>query len=235
VYIPDEVAGYVRSLLLEPGAKPGDVFTTAKDLIALAIDVKSYADTRAGYKGSLYTAIAAAQADETTRRAFAATMRTLSTRFGLIAAFDGLAAGGLTVESLDSNQLKVFRDWQQETSGYITDFGAEIFRQGITENEVSARAEAWSSKTLDFIYNRMYALAAPEKRVKRQLGATDSHCPDCVYLADNKVATLKDWQASGWFVKSSKQACHGDHCDCSYVDTEDPVNFDPYKYESQGK
>jgi hypothetical protein len=164
-------------------------------------------------------------------------MRSALRRYGLIAFRDGLLDGGLDPESLGETELKVFREWQAEQSGYVSALGAEVFQQGITEAEVRTRATMWANMSLDRIHSRAKTLAAPKQKARFRLGATKDHCLDCSYL-DGKIATLEDWQKSGWEPRSgisNRHACGGFHCDCGLDDTDDAVNFDPYKYVTRGR
>ena len=180
------------------------------------LPIKSYSDTRALFKGTIYGYIDAAQKDESTRRSFGSSMRTALTRAGTQTMFDALEDGGVKVESFDADQLKLFRDWQSEQSGYVTDFGNEIFKQGITENETRLRTDFWVNKSLDNLYYRALGLVAGSRKYTWRLGGTVDHCATC--LENNgQTKTLKEWQKQG-LPKSHELECGGWLCDCGLIE-----------------
>lgn len=229
-------ARYVRAVLTweEPATRDSikALFAEAADLLAL----KAYGDTKRGFYDAVLAIIRPAQADESTRSQFGARMRSALTRWGLIAFRDGMNEGRYDPESFSKEELAVFRAWQTAQSAYVKDFGAEIFKAGITETEVSTRAQMWTNMSLDQIHQSGRTLATPDQRAVYRIGSTNEHCADCKYL-DGKIATRKDWETSGWQPRSGvpeRHACGQFHCECGLFDTDEPVNFEPSKYKSQG-
>lgn len=178
--------------------------------------IKSYEDTEADFENSIMAIIGSAQQDEVSRAKFGGQMRRICRLSGLQAFRDGLNDGGVDPESLSPEQLAIFRDWQDETSGYISDFGSEIFHVGITPDDVRLRTDYWSNKTLTDIYYRGLVQAAPYKLYRWQYGDTD-HCQTC---KDNngQVKSLKDWQTQG-MPQSSQLTCKGFNCACELLPT----------------
>jgi hypothetical protein len=174
---------------------------------------KDYAATRSDFTDTIYGYIQQAQADETTRRAFAAKMRSALYRSGLTAFRDGMESVGYSPESLSPIELAAYRDWQADQSQFVTDFGKEIFSEGITETEVQSRTQMWAGMSLDNLYHTGMALAAPQKKYRWKLGNTEKHCETCL-ANDGQVKTLAEWEQAG-FPKTRGLACGGFNCDCS--------------------
>lgn len=205
-------------LALPNDAKAIDIralFADAVDSLAL----KAYPETRDGFYQAVLSTIRAGQAEDIQRRGFGAAMRVALRRFGLVAFRDGLTRGGYpTDQGLTPDMASAFRAWLSEQSGYVTHFGAEIYQQGITEAEVQYRAQLWTNKSLDSIYYRGLALAAPEKRYRWRLGNTVDHCQTC---ADNhgQVKTMAEWVEAG-LPRTHALDCGGWNCDCSIEEAE---------------
>lgn len=205
-------------LALPTDAKAIDIralFTTALDGLAL----KAYPETRDGFYQAVLSTIRAGQAEDIQRRGFGAAMRVALRRFGLVAFRDGLTRGGYpTDQGLTPDMASAFRAWLSEQSSYVTHFGAEIYQQGITETEVQYRAQLWTNKSLDSIYYRGLALAAPEKQYRWRLGNTVDHCQTC---ADNhgQVKTMAEWVEAG-LPRTHALDCGGWNCDCSIEEAE---------------
>lgn len=204
------LAMYVKAMLLtEPSREDVRVlFDEVRDAAAL----KAYPDTRSGFKDTILGFITDAQANDIQRQAFAARMRMALRRYGLLAFRDGMNKVGYDPESFSQEELGVYRDWERQQSGYVTDFGAEIFKQGITETEVAVRAEIWTNASLDTVMYEGMTLGAPEKEMRWNRNPEKDSCETCI-ANDGQVKTLKDWRKAG-MPKSRGLACGGFHCGC---------------------
>lgn len=205
-------AAYIR-LALEDGAADAEAVRTVFSDAALV--TKAYADTRAAFRDEIVTYIRQGQQQETDRRAFAAKLRAALRRFGLLAFRDGFNDGGADPESYGADELAAFRDWQARQSEYVSHFGAELFKDGITELEVSTRADMWANKSLGEIYHEGLALAAPNKPFRWQRNPRKDSCTDCIAL-DGQIKPMKDWKAS-IMPQSDKLECRGFDCGCKLV------------------
>lgn len=224
------VGSFVQELIAESA---GDVdgikaaFTQARDLLAdnakwsderlnIAYETlrsfKAYSDTREQFIDEMVKVIGAGQADETTRRKFAGEMRAALRRYGLLAFRDGMEEVGYSPESLSQKELKRFRDWQDEQSGYVTNLGAEVFKVGITENEVALRARMWANNSLQAIRLQGVTAGKGTQRLMWRLGEVENHCPDCLVL-DGQVHTADEWDAKGIRPGNGRTVCK-QGCDC---------------------
>jgi Phage-related protein len=212
-YLPQLIADYLQVAVAD-GDEFDDISTTASAILS---DVRAYEDTRAAFVKDMLRIIGAAQADESSRAKFAGSMRAAVRQHGLAAFRDGMQSEGYDPESLGKKELAAFRAWQNETSGYITAFGDELFKQGgITEAEVAARADAWANKSLRDVYYRGAALAAADKPKRWKRDPRKDSCSDCVER-DGQVKTYAEWEKVG-LPGDTRLACHGDHCGCELVD-----------------
>ena len=100
-----------------------------------------------------------------------------------------------------------------EQSANVTHFGAELYKQGITTNEVAQRANMWAAGSLDQIYYQGARFGAPLKMFRWKRNPAKDSCEDCV-ARDGAVNTLAEWEKIG-FPKSAGLACHGVQCGCS--------------------
>lgn len=197
------------------------IFDSADKLLK-ADTVRSYTETRAEFFKAMLGYIADAQANEINRQNFAGRVRTLLRRSGLMAFRDGMNDAGYDPESFSTDELATFRKWQVEQSAYVTGFGAEIFKQGISETEIVIRARMWSDISLQSIYLQGYNAGKPQQRFIWKLGKViTEHCGDCEILA-NQVHPLTDWISRNLTPRSLKTECmYG--CMCSLEPTDEPM------------
>jgi hypothetical protein len=139
---------------------------------------------------------------------------------------DGMNAVNYDPESLSAEELATFRDWQSKVSGFVTAFGAEVFKQGITEAEVTQRANLWADVSLKEIYIFGVAAGNSEQRVIWDLDEqVEDHCDDCPRLAGH-IRTLKYFLKIGLYPGSGRTQCKLG-CKCRLVITDKPVTKAP--------
>jgi HK97 family phage portal protein len=206
------VAAYVTLSLEDADLDTAQVFSSARDML------RAYRDTRAGFIASVTDIITRARSDDGSRQAFGAAMRAACRRFGLQAMFDAFEDAGLVdVISLDQDQLTMFRAWQAETSDYVRNFGAELFKEGgITDTEVPYRAGLWANKTLDDIYFTALRSAAGALEADWRVDPAKEHCDDCLKRNGQRL-TLDEWGQIG-FPRDRRLECGGWQCGCDLVD-----------------
>lgn len=184
---------------------------------------KSFSDTSSQFVGEMKSIIGKGQADETTKRKFAGGMRSALRRFGLIAFRDGMNDAGYDPESLSAEELATFRAWQDEQTSLVGGLANEIFKQGISENEVNLRAQMWADVSLRSIYMKGVVTGNNLVPMKWTLGqAVEQHCTDCPRLA-GQVRTAAFWDKADLHPGSLKTECmHG--CKCDLVVTNEPLS-----------
>jgi len=219
------------------GLELWDIYVELREALLPRPTIKAYTTTRSEFIDTFVALFESGRNNEVNRRQFASRMRSQLRRYGLIAFRDGLESGGMTSESLSTDDVAVFRDWLSEQSSRVTNLGAEMYTSGLTETEVRTRAQLWANLSLDRIYDEGKTRANPGQKSVFRLGGTIQHCADCAFL-DGKIATRDDWNKSGWSPRSgvsNRHACGQWNCNCQLDDTDEPVNFNPLEYTTRGR
>ena len=207
-----DVAAFIADTL-EAGVDVDDVFEMARDMERGLLTWRAYPETRDMFVSEVTTILFAGQSNDLDRRNFSARMRTLIRKAGLQAFRDGFNAGGVDPESFDADQLAAFRRWQDETSGYITHLGAEMFKgEGLTEAQIEPRASLWANKSLTSVYYLGLNFAAADKPFTWKLGGTKDHCATCL-SNHGQTKTMKQWMEAG-LPQSHALDCGGWNCLC---------------------
>lgn len=199
------------------------VFDAAEMMTAGGDELKAYyggSGTREGFRQEVEQLITAANADNTSRRAFAGKLRAALRRYGLIAFRDGMEAGGYTPESLSTDDVTIFKAWLAESSDYVSGVGEELFITGNTPDP-AARSELWVNKSLDDIYFAGLRIGAPTMEVYWHLGQTEEHCDSCLER-DGKKFTVDELGRIG-YPRDRRLICGGWKCDCFVSDKDGKV------------
>jgi hypothetical protein len=216
--LPPLVDAFIRLSLEDEAEEIAAVFETARLMLAVP-ETRAFSQTRAEFVSEMLAIIGRGQAEDVTRRKFAGEMRSALRRYGLVAFRDGMNEVGYDPESLGQDELNAFRNWLAEQSGFVSDFGVEVFREGISEAEVRLRAEMWASMSLEAARQVGMLLGAPEQMMEWVQGDTREPCDDCTRL-NGQVHSMKAWIASGWTPTSRKTACNSYNCQCRLVPTD---------------
>lgn len=225
--IPKHIEDFIRSELEVIGANADRslvhaVFDDAETVAGIGDGRKAYADTRQSFVDEMIRVIGEGQRSEVSRSKFGGQMRAVCRRALLQAMRDGMNEVDYDPESFSMEELAAFRVLQEETSGYISGLGAEMFKEGgISEGEVAVRADMWASMTLESARELGIKLGKPNQRMKWVRGPTADSCPDCIRL-ENQVHTMKAWIESGWTPTSKKTECRSYQCLCQLVPTDEP-------------
>jgi hypothetical protein len=177
------------------------------------VSIKAYADTKAAFVADLLKLFQAAVDDETNRRNFAARMRSNLNRYGLLALRDGLNEAGADPEALPEEALRLFKQWRIDQSRFVTNLGNELFKgAGITENEVSLRANMWADISLNDARLIGIEAANADTLMEWVDQPEGDHCKDCPRL-DGTVLPISEWRKAGLTPGSGKTQCkQGCHC-----------------------
>jgi len=137
---------------------------------------------------------------------------------------------GMRANDLDpSRDMKpeweaILQDVIAEEFTHIEDFAAAIEKAAAEEQPIDGilgRVKMWANR-----YNEVMNLAKlttrPKDHYKWQIGSTVEHCSTCQGL-HGKVATAKEWIASGYRPQGRMLECGGWNCQCMLVYTEEPV------------
>lgn len=151
------------------------------------------------------------------RRGFGITMRSLLKRYGLQAYKDGLANGGVYVDTLDPEDNAKYLNTFAAQSAFISGLADAVYVQkSITPANAAARAQMWGKSLQEFLDAGTFS-AASNAMFEWVLGVAE-HCRTCLRL-NGQVHRYKSWHSKGLMPRSSKLECRGYNCKCTLVQT----------------
>lgn len=142
-------------------------------------------------------------------------------RYGQQAYKDGLEAGGVKVDALDTEDLTRVQAWLSDQTGYVDRMVASVYGKARNLDpppDYTPKAALWANKSLREVYNSGIRAADANGLYLWVLGDTDIHCPDCLRLS-GQAHRMKDWEKRGWLPGNSKLSCGGFNCRCKLVKT----------------
>lgn len=155
------------------------------------------------------------------RNEFEGTLLDLLSTAGAAAFADGLRAGGV-VDMPDPDEEAIIEDWLVNQIDFIDGLAAEVFDGKLQEDAIRTRAEMWVNKSLREVFNSARLSADSNSMYEWQLGMTETHCEDCQRL-NGQRHRLKQWAVRGLTPPTERTQCHGYHCDCHLVRTDQPA------------
>ncbi len=154
------------------------------------------------------------------KRAFGITMRSFLKNYGLDAFKDGMKQGGVSVDTLDSEDNADYMSVFFDQSQYIAGLANDVFvSKSVTPSNAYARATMWG-KSLQAFLNSGQEAANGNAMYRWQLNPLNENCKDCQRL-DGQVHRIHNWQKSGWMPRVSKLFCKGFNCGCSLIRTDE--------------
>lgn len=148
------------------------------------------------------------------RRAFNVVMRSFLKNYGTQAYKDGMAAGGVFVDALDTEDnlenARVFVDQAQYIAGLAEDVYAA---KQVTPNNAQQRAMMWGKSLQQFNDAGMYSASKNGMFVWRR-GFTSDSCVTCLRM-DGQVHRLKTYKQRGIMPRSNRLKCLGFRCLCT--------------------
>lgn len=174
---------------------------------------KAYSSTRDDFERAMALTVDDAVAGNVTRVRAGIIVRRHLEAYGRKAMIDGLADGGVSVDTLEGDDLKTFNRWKVEQSAYVADLMDKIFQAGV-QYTGEARGRAWANKSLNGIYQLGLLSADANGFYEWVLGATIEHCATCSKNA-GKIARLKWWHENNCLPGQNCLECHGDNCLCT--------------------
>jgi 2'-5' RNA ligase len=228
-FTPQALRGSVLSVWLPVALEAisvSDAFDVATEVLAGNLTLRAFPETRAQFIEEVRQLIGEAQASELGKRHFSSRMRTVLRKLGLQAFGEGIRTGNPDHESFSKDELEIYKVWVVQSNDYVAKLAAEIFGQGITENEVRVRSEMWANKSLDDIFHAGLRIGAPEQLATWRFDPTNEHCEDC-RDRHGQTLTLDEWGQLG-YPRDSRLECGGWFCGCSLFDPEtgDEIGWD---------
>lgn len=159
---------------------------------------------------------AANKGDIDNRRRAGLLLRAQLSKHGRKAMLEGLADGGVEVDALEGDDLKLYNTWVKEQTTYVSNLTATIYKSGLTEGQIRARVDAWANKSIQSIYLAGLISGDRNGLYGWKYGDTVDHCSDCERFAKGHFHRMKDWESRGYFPGSSKLDCEGWQCDCKF-------------------
>lgn len=176
---------------VDPAAEvPAEDEVTADD--STLID-KEYSATASAFEGEIAAILEDAAEGEINKTTFGSRMRSAINTYGRKAMLDGLEAGGVQTDALDSEDKTILATLLAAQSGYVSNVASEIFNSdGGFKGSPTFRAKLWVAKTLEPFY---YAgLESADKNGMYKFVGEDGaeSCATCKKLK-GQVHRLKDW------------------------------------------
>lgn len=184
----------------------------------LQIARKAFADTSSEFADNFALIVDLARDGTLNRRRLGIRLRGQLKLLGEKAYRDGMAAGGVKDAELDDDDRAALQTWLAEQSGYVSAFTEEVTKQGLTDTEVTSRAQLWVNKSLSAIYHEGIAVADRNGLYEWVLGDTEKRCITCLRLKGQKHR-MRDYVRYGLLPKSGKLVCGGWNCDCHLAKT----------------
>lgn len=177
---------------------------------------KDYEDTKTDFERAVYDAIQGMTdgAIESRRRA-GIVMRGHISTYGRKGMIDGLAEGGVAVETLEGDDLAIYKSLVAENSIHVSSLTGSIYNGDtvLSEAGIRSRVQAWVNKTLEAF--RIAGLNSADANGLYEFYGDDGDesCSDCKRLKGKKFR-LKDWIASDYLPSASnpKLECGGWNC-----------------------
>lgn len=189
-----------------------------KARIAVEVSSKALQATRLDFESDFEDLLAAARADETTRRRFGIVLRALIARYGREALIDGKAEAGVLERELNEDEQKQFAAQLARQARYVSDFSQTLFHAGISDAEAAQKPAMWFNKTIYPFYLDGLESGNRNGMYEWVLGRTEKHCTTCLSL--NGQRHRMSWYIRrGLLPKSEKLECKGFNCDCALVRT----------------
>lgn len=189
-------------------------FAYARELSAQ----KAIQATRLDFEAAFNNVLEGGRAADYTRQQFQSQLRKVLRQYGTMAYRDGLIDGGVIDGEMDDEDRADLATLHAEQNAYISDFGATLFKDGITDTLADLKAELWWNKSVYKFYQRGLASADRNGMYEWVLGQTEQHCLTCAALA-GQVHRMKEYAKRDLLPKSSRLACGGWYCDCNLVKT----------------
>lgn len=173
---------------------------------------KAYSATRDDFEKAIASTITSAVAGDLTRVRAGIIVRAELDKYGRRAMLDGLSDGGVDAATLTGDDLATFNTWKVEQSAYVAGLMDAIFKDKV-QYTGDGRAQLWSRKSLDVIYQKGLLSADSNGLYEWRLGATEEHCATCLRM-NGVIKRLKQWHEDGILPQSEQLDCKGFNCDC---------------------
>jgi len=179
------------------------------------------------YRSTIIAAVRSLFNDKTNVEQFIGKITTVLSNQFFAAWREGMAENGLDTKrdftQAMADEISVLVNSELD---HLRDFALAIIEARPNEkiDDMLNRGEMWANQYTKVVGIARVATANAGKRFKWIVGDTE-HCETCLTLKD-VVAKKEDWEAlraRGIYPKSWELKCHGVHCQCDIVPTDDPL------------
>lgn len=118
---------------------------------AFADTAKDFEDTTAAFRRDFIDLVQASQQGKLTRRRAGTVLRAHLNAKGRQAYEDGLRSAGVS-DGMNAADRAIFTRWLARQSAFVTRFLDEVFKKGLTDKQLEARATAWATVSLQEAY-----------------------------------------------------------------------------------
>lgn len=188
------------------------------DRLTRAAVFKAFATTSAEFMNLFVDLVNGALDDDLGRRRAGTVLRAQLRRLGTEAFRDGLEEGGVNRAELSDADREAILAYTAEQSRYVTGLLNTVYKDGLSSDQVLARAGMWSNKTLRGYYHLGIESAIKNGAVKWHLGSAEEHCRDCLRL-NGQVHRFVDWKRRGFLPGAETLECKGYNCQCRFERT----------------
>lgn len=181
---------------------------------------KAFMDTSAEFVDNFTALVSLYQEGAVSKRSLGARMRVQLKQAGMKAFADGLEAGGVPREELDTDERAQVLAWLSRQSQYVRRFADEITKRPLPQTVIIDRAAMWVRKSLQDI--RYAGLLAADKNGMYEFTGDDGEesCRTC-QAAKGQIHRMKTWANAELRpgVDTHSFECGGWRCDHHLVKT----------------
>lgn len=170
--------------------------------------------TRLDFEADWSDAIEAGRDNDVNRRRLGIVLRAHLSKYIRKAFEEGLIKGGVN-EPPDENDMNTIAGMIAAQSGYVSDFTATLYKDGLTDAQAAIKAAQWWVQSIQPAYYAGIDSADRNGLYEWVLGLAE-HCNTCKRLA-GQIHRMVDWIKKGYWPGCDKLDCHPGECKCTLV------------------
>jgi hypothetical protein len=201
------------------GGAPDIAGQTDKPAVENEVEAKGLKElsaTREDFFSAVSNVFAGAVNKDYNRAQFERQLYRLIRRYGERAYRDGLADGGVemdTGDALDREDMAALNKLIGEQTGYIGNVGDVLFNEDVSDDITVNKPEMWWNKSVIPFYQAGLLSASANSMYEWVLGKAE-HCGDCLTMS-GQVHRMREYSERGVLPQSSSLECKGFRCACS--------------------
>lgn len=191
-----DLSDWIEEQLPQAGSDKGKL----KEVFAEAVRRASYraiTETESAFAGDFAKALDSTALGDLDRRNWAIKVRALIRQYGRQAYLDGMRDGGVDPEQIDPEDEDQIAGMIRDQSQYVTNLGATLKFEGITQTEADTKPDLWVNKTITPFYTAGLASANRNQMMEFTGEDGEETCDTCARLKGQRHR-LKDWRRKGY-------------------------------------